>query len=84
MKNADSHYKFDTRLQDRHLRQGIITKSDLEQHLEALPDMSEECELLGMDVELNIESPESAPVETPEQRDGPVLVNLVEPEAQES
>ncbi len=82
MKNADNDYKFDSRLQERHLRQGIISKSDLEQHLEALPDMAEESESLGLDVDLNIESPEAEGADTEAQATGPVLVSAVEPEAQ--
>ncbi|MDP7038260.1 MAG: hypothetical protein QGI45_03820 [Myxococcota bacterium] len=82
MKNADNDYKFDTRLQERHLRQGVISSSDLEQHLEALPDMTEESESLGLDVDLNIESPEAQANEAEAPASGPVLVSAVEPEAQ--
>ena len=82
MKNAENDYKFDIRLQERHLRQGIISNSDLDQHLEALPDMAEESESLGLDVDLNIESPEAQANEAEVAASGPVLVSAVEPEAQ--
>jgi len=82
MRNADNDYKFDTRLQERHLRQGIISNSDLDQHLKALPDMTEESESLGLDVDLNIESPEVQANEAEVPASGPVLVSAVETEGQ--
>ena len=81
MKKFDNDYKYDVRLQERHLRQGLIVKSDLEQYIEDLPDLSEESEVMGMDVDLNIESPEGELAQSEAQSTGPVLVSSDEPEA---
>ena len=78
MKKLDNEYKFDSRLRARNLRQGIISKSDVEQYVEALPDLTEECELLGMDTDLDIESPESHENEADVTPSAPVLVSALE------
>ncbi|MBJ80599.1 MAG: hypothetical protein CMH60_04705 [Myxococcales bacterium] len=83
MSDTNNETKFDVRLQERNLRKGLITKSDLEQHLSGLADMSEECESLDVDVELNIESPEGEAESTDAAASGPVLVSDPEPTAEQ-
>ena len=82
MSDTNNESKFDIRLQERNLRKGLINKSDLEQHLAGLVDMSEECESLDVDVELNIESPEGEVENTDAPASGPVLVSDPEPAAE--
>ncbi|MBI5508679.1 MAG: hypothetical protein HY903_07990 [Deltaproteobacteria bacterium] len=45
---------YDTRLQERHTRRGVLSRKDLEKHLKELPDVSAQGELLVLDADNDI------------------------------
>lgn len=48
---ANKEAKFDKRLTEQKLAKGELTKEELKQHLDALPDLKDKVELVNLDGE---------------------------------
>ena len=55
--NIEEEFRFDVRIQERMLKKGLVTESELEQRLSGLKDVEEEAEAL------ELQQPGLAPLE---------------------
>lgn len=63
MTKTFSDQRFDRRTLDRHVRQGVVTKEELEEYLRSLPDSSDNAEHFSIEFEERL--PELTPQLTP-------------------